>query len=447
VDPRSLSRRTFLNLSAGAGAAAALAACGSSGPGTSGGGSGDAKGAAATFWFLTGQPGEGIRAKAVADYNAANPDNKIVEQRFQNDAFKTKIKAAIGAGQGPTLIWGWGGGGLKSYVDAGQVEDLTDWMGQNAAIKDKLFPSSLPAAQVNGKFYALPIETVQPIVLYWNKKVFEQAGAQPPQSWADIMNLVGVFNAKGIAPFSLGGQSRWTNMMWLEFLFDRIGGPEVFQSIYAGEKDAWSNPASIDALTKVQELVNAKGFIKGFSSITADSNADQALLYKGRAAMMLHGGWTYGGMKGAGGNFVKNGDLGYMNFPPVEGGKGDPSNTFGNPGQYLSISSKATPEQKESAKKFLATGKFSDNEIKGWIDSGAVPIVKGTESLIAASPDADFLKFVYDLSLKAKNFGQSWDQALSPSSAEVLLSNIAKLFQGSVTPQQFASNMNAVLGK
>src|ERR1041384_7921356 len=103
-------------------------------------------------------------------------------------------------------------------------------------------------------------------------------------------------------------------------------------------------------------------------------------------------------MKAAGGDFVKNGELGYMNFPPVEGGKGDPSNTFGNPGQYLSISSKATPEQKESAKKFLATGKFSDNEIKGWIDSGAVPIVKGTESLIAASPDADFLKFVYDLS-------------------------------------------------
>ena len=43
------------------------------------------------------------------------------------------------------------------------------------------------------------------------------------------------FNAKGIAPFSLGGQSRWTNMMWLEFLFDRIGGPEVFDAIY-GEK-------------------------------------------------------------------------------------------------------------------------------------------------------------------------------------------------------------------
>ena len=85
------------------------------------------------------------------------------------------------------------------------------------------------------------------------------------------MDLVPKFNAAGIAPFSLGGQSRWTNMMWLEFLFDRIGGPEVFQAVFDGEKDAWSNPAAIEALTKVQELVKANGFIKGFSSITADS--------------------------------------------------------------------------------------------------------------------------------------------------------------------------------
>ena len=165
------------------------------------------------------------------------------------------------------------------------------------------------------------------------------------------------FNAAGIAPFALAGQSRWTNMMWLEFLFDRIGGPEVFQAVFDAKKDAWSHPAAIEALTKMQELIKANGFIKGFSSITADSNADQALLYTGKAAMMLHGAWTYGNMTNAGGDFVSGGHLGYMNFPPVEGGKGDPSNTVGNPGQYLSISSKATAEQKEIAKKFFATAR------------------------------------------------------------------------------------------
>ena len=129
----------------------------------------------------------------------------------------------------------------------------------------------------------------------------------------------------------------------------------MFDNVFAGKADAWSDPAVLDMLTKVQDLVKANGFIKGFSSITADSNADQALLYTGKAAMMLHGSWSYGIQKAEGGDFVKSGGLGYMNFPPVDGGKGDPSNTVGNPGQYLSISSKATAEAKETAKKFFST--------------------------------------------------------------------------------------------
>jgi raffinose/stachyose/melibiose transport system substrate-binding protein len=431
------SRRTVLGLAASVPVSATLAACGSSGPGSGG--------TKASYWYLNGPPGEAVRTATVKRFNKANPNGRIAPTTFQNDAYKTKIKTAIGAGQAPTIIWGWGGGTLRTYVKAGQVEDLTSWFDQHPAVRKRLFPSSFGAATINGRIYAMPCETVQPIVLYYNKKVFEKAGAQPPQSWDDLMALVAKFNAKGIAPFSLGGQSRWTNMMWLEFLFDRIGGPEVFQAVFNGEKNAWSNPAAISALTKVQDLVKANGFIKGFSSITADSNADQALLYTGKAAMMLHGAWSYGIQEEQGGDFIPSGGLGFMNFPPVEGGKGDPSDTVGNPGQYLSISSKASARQKEIAKKFFATTVLDGAEVKQWIGTGGVPIVLGTQGQLAASRNAAFLQFIYDTSSKAKTFGQSWDQALSPTAAETLLDNIAKLFQLSISPQQFAGNMNQVI--
>ena len=450
MDPRLTSRRSFLSLALGVPAAAALAACGGTAPtqtGAGGGGGGAASGGAqgaATYWFLTGQPQEGIREATVKRFNDANPDSKIATTKFQNDAYKTKIKTAIGAGQGPTIIWGWGGGGLKEYVKNDQVEDLTSFFSENAALKDKLFPAAFEAATVDGKIYAMPAETVTPIVLYYNKQAFEKVGAQPPQSWGEIMSLVPKFNDAGIAPFSLGGQSRWTNMMWLEFLLDRQAGPEVFQNVFAGEANAWSDPAVLDMLTKVQDLVKANGFIKGFSSITADSNADQALLYTGKAAMMVHGAWTYGSMKKDGGDFVTGGNLGYMNFPPVEGGKGDPSNTVGNPGQYYSISSKASDGEKETARKFFSTTVLDDSEIKAWAESGSVPIVKGSNAQFSGA-DTEFLNYVYDVSSNAKSFAQSWDQALSPTAAEALLDNIAKLFQLSISPQEWVDNMNKVI--
>jgi raffinose/stachyose/melibiose transport system substrate-binding protein len=456
VTPQTTSRRDFLRLVAAGGAAAAgLTACGGSSPTSTGagggsGGSGGGGGGGASYWFLTGQPQEGIREEQVKRFNEANSDTQIEYTAFQNDAYKQKIKTAIGAGEGPTLIWGWGGGGLKSYVDAGQVDDLTSFVDENADLKERIFPSAFGAATVNDKIYALPVETVTPIVLYYNKQVFEKVGVEPPQSWGDILDLVPKFNAQGIAPFSLGGQSRWTNMMWLEFLYDRIGGSEVFQAVFDGEADAWSNPASIQALTETQKLIEAGGFIKGFSSITADSNADQALLYTGKAAMMLHGAWTYGSMKNDGGEFVTGGNLGYMNFPEVEGGKGDPSATVGNPGQYLSISSKASAEEKEVARQFLAENTLDEESIDAWVASGNVPVVTGTRDKLAAADDeldADWLTFIYDTAANASVFQQSWDQALSPTAAETLLDNIAQLFQLSITPQQFASNMNAVIGK
>jgi raffinose/stachyose/melibiose transport system substrate-binding protein len=450
-----MSRRKFLGVAGlSVPVVAGIAACGGSSPSKPGaGGSGAASGGGggatgtATYWFLSAQPQQGIRENSVKAFNAANPKGQIKYTEFQNDAYKTKIKTAIGAGQAPTIIWGWGGGGLRSYVQDGQVDDLTSWFAQHADVKNKLFPAAFGAATVDGKIYAMPSESVQPIILYYNKTLFDKVGVSPPKSWADLLALVPKFNAKNIAPISLGGQSRWTNMMWLELLFDRIGGPEVFQAAYDGQKNAWSNPAAIQALTECQKLIKANGFIKGFSSITADSNADQALLWTGKAAMMLHGSWIYGNTKASGGDFVTGGHLGWMNFPPVDGGKGDPSNQYGNPGQYLSISSKASSAQKEIAKKYFQTGVLADAEVKQWIQTGNVPIIKSAASQLSSSPDATFLKFVYDISSKAKVFSQSWDQALSPTAAEVLLDNISKLFQLSISPQQFASNLNAVIGK
>jgi len=446
------SRRTFLGLVGGGALAAGLAACGTSGPKSSGGSTGGAGGGggSASYWFLTGQPQQAIREAQVKRFNDANSGTQIKFTEFQNDAYKQKIKTAIGAGQGPTLIWGWGGGGLKSYVDANQVEDLTSWFGEHADLKNSIFPSAFGAATVNGKIYAMPVETTTPIVLFYNKKAFEKVGAQPPQSWGDIMDLVPKFNGAGIAPFSLGGQSRWTNMMWLEFLFDRIGGSEVFQNIFDGKKDGWSDPSALKALDEMQKLIKANGFVKGFSSITADSNADQALLFTGKAAMMLHGAWTYGNMKSSGGDFVTGGHLGYMNFPPVDGGKGDPSDTVGNPGQYLSISSKASDADKETAKKFLPNNTLDDASVEAWVKSGNIAVAKKSKdklSSITDKNDSEWLNFVYDTSANAKNFAQSWDQALSPTQAETLLDNISKLFQLSISPQQFASNLNAVIGQ
>lgn len=398
------------------------------------------------MWGLTGgnQP---VLQKSVEAWNSAHSDQSIKLDFFANDAYKTKVRTAVGAGEGPTFIYGWGGGVLKSYVDAGQVEDLSAFIKENPKVKDRYLPSVLKNGEIAGKTYALPNNNVQPVVLYYNKEVFDKIGAQPPKTWDELMALVPKFKEAGVAPFSLGGQSKWPDLMWLEYLVERIGGPEVFANIAADKPNAWSDPAVTAALTKIQQLVDAGGFVNGFSSIAADSNADQALLYTGKAAMVLQGGWIYQGMKKDAGSFVSGGKLGFTTFPTVEGGKGDPANVVGNPSNFWSISAKATDEQKKAALDYVKDGMFTDADTDALIASGAVPVINGIDSKLEASPDKDFLSFVYGLAKKAPSFTLSWDQALSPAQGDAMLSNLDQIFLKKITPEQFVSTMNATIGK
>jgi len=398
------------------------------------------------MWGLTGgnQP---VLQKSVDDWNQANPDKSIKLDFFANDAYKTKVRTAVGAGEGPTFIYGWGGGVLKSYVDAGQVEDLSNFVKDNPEVKDRYLPSVLKNGEVDGKTYALPNNNVQPVVLYFNKEVFDKVGAQPPKTWNELMALVPKFKEAGVAPFSLGGQSKWPDLMWLEYLVERIGGPDVFANIAADKPGAWSDPAVKEALAKIQQLVDAGGFINGFSSVAADSNADQALMYTGKAAMILQGGWIYQGMKKDAADFVKSGKLGYTTFPTVSGGKGDPANVVGNPSNFWSISAKATDAQKKAALDYVKDGMFTDANTDALINSGAVPVVTGIESKLEASPDKDFLTFVYGMAKNAPNFTLSWDQALSPAQGDAMLSNLDQIFLKKISPDQFITTMNATIGK
>src|SRR5215469_8547363 len=75
-----------------------------------------------------------------------------------------------------------------------------------------------------------------------------------------------------------------------------------------------------------------------FASVIADTNQDAALVYTGKAAMMLQGNWNFPVFQTNSPQFIQSGKLGWFLFPAVEGGSGDPKDIAGNPCNYYSIS-------------------------------------------------------------------------------------------------------------
>lgn len=416
----------------------ATAACGSGG-GSAGSG-GTAAGAGVSIWATSGT--DDVITASADRWNEANGTD-LAAQFFENDPYKSKLRTAISAGEGPTVFSGWGGGGLKTYVDAGEVESLQAAFDAEPELLDRYFPSVIKAATVDGEVYGVPYNGVQPVVIYYNEDVYEAAGVEVPATWDELMTVVGDLQDAGVAPFSIGGASKWPYLMWIAYLTDRIGGPEVFERVVAGEEGAWQDPAIIEAASMIQDLVEAGGFVDGFSSVDANQGAAEALLYTGKAAMQLQGAWAYSGTyQSAAADFVDAGSLGWTTFPTVEGGLGDPTNLTGNLATFFSVTSASDDEAKEQATDWLLHGVLDDQYVDELMANGAVPPVSGLDEKIAASDAPEWNTFVYETSEAADSFQLSWDQALDAQQAEALLTNLEKVFLLQITPEDFAAAMD-----
>jgi raffinose/stachyose/melibiose transport system substrate-binding protein len=194
----------------------------------------------------------------------------------------------------------------------------------------------------------------------------------------------------------------------------------------------------------IQELVSMGAFPRGFSSLNYDTGQSTQLLYSGKAAMQLMGAWDFQAILSNAPEFIKKGNLGWFDFPKVDGGKGDPKNVAGNLTNFYSLTEASNA--KETATAFLNDAIMSDFHVDGLIKIGLVPPVKGIESKLKGADHSDWLLHVYNLAQNAPYYDLSWDQALPAQAAQSLLTNLGQLFLMDITPRQFSQNMNEAMG-
>ncbi|GCE09462.1 substrate-binding domain-containing protein [Dictyobacter aurantiacus] len=440
-----ISRRTFLEVTGGAALATSLAGCfgvgSSQSTTTSSGGSGGSN--SVSIWDIRTGSEQKVVQTITNDFNSKHSNIHAALNFFQNDPYKQKLQVAMGAHNPPDIFFGWGGGILKSYIDANDVYDLTNDFNSDPAWKNRIIPSVLSGATFNGKLYGVPTSGVQPVLFFYNKDIFKQHKINPPQSWNELLSAINTLKNANVIPIALAGGSKWPYLMYAEYLADRIGGPDAFNAVLAGKANAWSQDAFIKANTSIQQLVSMGAFGSSFASVIADTNQDTALLYTGKAAMMLQGSWNFPVVQTNSPDFIKSGKLGWFPFPAVEGGKGNIANVYGNPCNFYSISK--TAKSTASCVTYLKDAVLGDEEVKQFIAVGDVPPVQGIESQLASAPNGDWLQYNYKMVQNSPHFQLSWDQALLPQPAQTLLTNLDQLFLKQITPQQFSDNMNKTL--
>ncbi|SDX32348.1 extracellular solute-binding protein [Paenibacillus sp. CF384] len=368
----------------------------------------------------------------VDQYTKDHPNVTIELDTLNTDQQKLKLKTQAASKEVPDITIVNPSAQMKPFVDAGLFAPLNDMLDQNG-LKDTFQKGLLDYYSFDNNVYALPdgnnIE-----VVYYNKDLFAQAGiTEVPTTYEQFIDDVKKLKAKNITPIAIGEKDSWTgSFLFMNVLLRTNGGPGFLQDVQDGKK-TFNDPAFVDAVSKMQDLIQAKAFNEGATSV--DYNTGGNLFKTGKAAMMIMGTWETGAIDAS----SVGGKVGAFKFPTV-GGKGDPDQFMLAPGSAFAISanSKHLQATKDFLNYFMLNMPKKQFELKNAVGSGQI-----IEGDFKAAGYSDLAISVLDLFKGVKGGDLAFDNTMKPAIAQAHLSSIQNMFVQKVDPAAVAQEHQA----
>jgi raffinose/stachyose/melibiose transport system substrate-binding protein len=313
---------------------------------------------------------------------------------------------------------------MREQVEAGRLLDIS------REVEPWIDELGLPAAnwQVEGRQYGLPY-TFGVVGFWYNEDLFAEAGIEaPPTTWEQLLDTIERLKQADITPIALGGQDRWPDAFYWDYLALRYCSQEVMEQS-ATDFD-FSDPCWVDAGERMQELIDAEPFNEGFLATPSQQGAGSSagLIGNGEAAMELQGHWNIDIMNGLTEDGEGLGDaLGWFPFPSVPGGAGDPAALLGG-GDGFSCTAQAHPECADFLS-YLLTPEVQSR----WGELGiGMPTRAGTES----SVEDPNLQTLLELRGSAPYIQSYLDVAYGQTVGQALNDAIAEQFAGTVSAEE-----------
>lgn len=287
----AIPRRRFLSLAGAAAATGALAGCSSpvvaSLIGT------DPNAGKLTYWNLFGG-GDGANMISMEKvFQEANPNIPLEATTLAwGNPYYTKLSLATASGEPPDVAIAHLTR-LPLLARAGQLTDIAAAGAGGVGITQESFtPAAWSKATVDGKTYAVPLDT-HPFVLYYNTDIAEKAGLLAPDGTLKPITGTDEFIAALQAAQKVTGQ--WggvvtinadtsTSWRWFATLYYGLGGQVVEDN---GTKLVFDDDVAAKALEFMGSLT---GKLKLMPNSVAESGT-ASIFSSGKAGFLLDGVW------------------------------------------------------------------------------------------------------------------------------------------------------------
>lgn len=362
-------------------------------------------------------------------FEAGHPGVKVEIQSLENESFKKKVTTLLQSPDKPNILYSWGGGVLREQVKAGVLEDLTAPM--NAQWKERFLPAAVKAYDVDGKIYGVPLR-MSLVGFYYNKELFAKAGVEGGaiRTWDDLLGAVKKLQAAGITPLVVGGGDKWPLSLYWSHLAMRTGGKPALDAAMRGEGKGFASEPFVRSGELFKQLIDLKPFQPGF--LGANNAQASGQFGDGKAAMILTLNVVLNVMKdnSADKQGLPDEKIGWLPFPAVAGGKGDPGDVMGNLNGWI-----VTRDSPKETIEFLRFFSEADNQRVAAERGLYIPPVTDSMKAVSRPILQQTLQSVTQARLVQVNF----DQALGPLAGAVVNDMASNLAAGKTSPADAAN--------
>ena len=360
-------------------------------------------------------------------------DVKIEWEAFENQSYKTKIKAAMADPSTlPDIFFTWAGAFCGDFAKAGNVYCLEEAY--------KPYSEQLPAVMLGNasydidgsgkKPYAVPL-TMNIVALFANMDLLAKAGWEKiPETYEDLIKCCDDLVAAGIIPFGCAGSETWCVTEYLEPMILKTIGYEALNKIFAGE-GTWNDEAIAKAVDTFQEMIT-KGYFDP-DGLSLGNDQVKANFIAGKTAFYQNGSWNCGEVNDAAGNFQ------VAMFPVLDAEKATYAQVIGGPSDSLAVAATsadpafAAQIAFELGKEICHYGYLAGSGLPAWTpdyDTAEVkPLVAAVAEMVAA---ADGMVL----------FG---DTAMSADPANIYLDYVSKVYGCEIDGAGFIDGLSSQL--
>jgi multiple sugar transport system substrate-binding protein len=141
-------------------------------------------------WHLAEPHWEKALKEAMTIFEKQHPNIHVKMEVVSYAEKETKYTMEIEAGRGPD-VFHLHAYSVKSFLEKGYAKDITSFIEkEGSGFTDPWYPQTLDIMRKEGKYFALPGDFMS-MVLFYNSKLFEEAGLDPaksPKTWSAFLD-------------------------------------------------------------------------------------------------------------------------------------------------------------------------------------------------------------------------------------------------------------------